>query len=151
MGEITYKTKIKTSMSNKQLQELGKKVHNSLSNHNRIMILYLCSYKPHNILSISKKLRIGYKSAYEHIKILEEANLIKTEEIVDSHGKNIFVTTSMSNEAKSIANLIFKHLSKLPIEELKKMIEMNKRYSTNKDRFEKIEKEFDKLEKERLG
>jgi predicted transcriptional regulator len=49
----------------------------AFSNPNRVKIYKLCLKKPSNISEIGKELNLNYKTAFDNIKILQEANLVK--------------------------------------------------------------------------
>ena len=80
---------------------------NLTSNENRVKILGILynTKKTYNILQLSKKLGIGYKSTYNHIKILESAHAVKCDTKINNKGKNVFVALNPSEELNFIIEL----------------------------------------------
>ena len=68
----------------------------NLLNQNKMRILELCKKEPlkYNILGVSKKLKIGYKSTYHHIKSLEKEGYIEIRKIITKKGKKSFIVTT---------------------------------------------------------
>ena len=80
-------------------------VAKSLDNLNRRLILFLCSQEAHNILSLKRKIGIGYKSVYEHVKNLQKSGLVETSEKINANGKNILVKTKIDKNIDKILKI----------------------------------------------
>lgn len=87
-------------MNLNKIKELGK----ALSNSYRVKIIKICS-EPHNITEIKKKLDLSYKTTYNHVKVLENASLVKTEIKINNRGKNVMVTSLIKIEDEGVKYL----------------------------------------------
>ena len=68
------------------------KIRDSMSNEYRREIIKILEKEgKQNISKLTKKIGIGYKSVWNHVKNLEATGLINTKKITDSRGKNVFV------------------------------------------------------------
>lgn len=72
---------------------------NLFSNPNRLRILTICKEEPYkyNIRSLSRKINIGVKSIFHHIKILKKAGLIKTKYGLGKGGKRTLIATNIKH------------------------------------------------------
>lgn len=64
-----------------------------LENINRAKIFKWCLEKEYSISELQRKLGISYKAVWTHVRELERTALIKTREVINKKGKNVYVKT----------------------------------------------------------
>jgi len=70
-----------------------RKIGKALSNDKKVKLLNLAASDKHNITGLRRKIGLTIQSISRYVRELEEAGLIKTEEVINEKGRNIMVTS----------------------------------------------------------
>lgn len=88
------------------------RIYKAISNPNRIKIYELCDGS-NNISEIARKLNLNYKSVFQHLSFLEQANLIKKNKEFHKSGQECnFTIIKQEQQIQNIINNLIEEVKR---------------------------------------